>query len=110
MLVINLTILGLLLTQTQQDSALSFAAWIVLGLVVGFIGSKLLNKTRHGLRRDFLLGIAGAIVGGFFSHLLGNPGVKGLDSYSLVVAVVGAAVFLIVYHAVFRRTRFLNMR
>lgn len=110
MLVINLTILGLFLTQSQQDSALSFAAWIVLGLVVGFIGSKLLNKTRHGLRRDCLLAVVGAIVGGFFSHLLGNPGVKGLDFYSLVVAVVGAAVFLIVYHAMFRRRGFLNVR
>jgi uncharacterized membrane protein YeaQ/YmgE (transglycosylase-associated protein family) len=110
MLVVKLTVLGLLLTQSQEDSALSFAAWIALGLVVGFIGSKILNKTRHGLRRDCLLGMVGAIVGGFFSHLLGNPGVKGLDFYSLVVAVVGAAVFLIVYHAVFRRRRFLNMR
>ena len=107
---INLTILVLFLTQSQQDSALSFAAWLVLGLVVGFIGSKILNKTRHGLRRDCLLAVVGAIVGGFFSHLLGNPGVKGLDFYSLVVAVVGAAVFLIVYHALFRRRHFLNLR
>lgn len=76
----------------------------------GFIGSKLLNKTRHGLRRDCLLGIVGAIVGGFFSNLLGKPGVSGLDVYSLVVAVVGAAVFMIVYHALFRRRGFLNMR
>jgi len=109
-LAINLTILVLFLTQSQQDSALSFAAWLVLGLVVGFIGSKILNKTRHGLRRDCLLAVVGAIVGGFFSHLLGNPGVKGLDFYSLVVAVVGAAVFLIVYHALFRRRHFLNLR
>jgi uncharacterized membrane protein YeaQ/YmgE (transglycosylase-associated protein family) len=110
MLVFNLTTFGVLMTQSQQDSASSFAAWIVLGLVVGFIGSKILNKTRHGLRRDCLIGIVGAIVGGFFSHLLGNPGVKGMDFYSLIVAVVGAAVFLIVYHAVFRQRRFLNMR
>lgn len=110
MLVFSLTIFGVFLTQSQQDSALSFAAWIVLGVVVGFVGSKILNKTRHGLRRDCLLGVVGAIVGGFFSHLLGNSGVKGLDFYSLVVAVVGAAVFLIVYHALFRRRRFLSMR
>ena len=109
-MVINLTILGMLISRSQQDSALSFAAWIAIGLVVGFIGSKLLNKTRHGLRRDCLLGIVGAIVGGFFSNLLGKPGVSGLDVYSLVVAVVGAAVFMIVYHALFRRRGFLNMR
>jgi uncharacterized membrane protein YeaQ/YmgE (transglycosylase-associated protein family) len=110
MLVINLTTFGVLLSQSQQDSALSFAAWIGLGLVVGFIASKLLNKRRHGLRRDCLLGIVGAIVGGFLANLLGNPGVKGLDLYSLVVAAVGAAVFVLVYYALFRRRRFLNMR
>lgn len=110
MLVIDLTALGMLISNSQRDSVVSFAAWIVLGLVVGFIGSKILNKTRHGLRRDCLLGIVGAIVGGFLSNLLGKPGVTGLDVYSLVVAVVGAAVFMVVYHALFRRRRFLNIR
>jgi len=85
MLVINLTTFGLLISRSQQDSALSFAAWIVLGLIVGFIGSKLLNKTRHGLRRDCLLGIVGAIVGGFLSNLLGKPGVTGLDVFGLLL-------------------------
>lgn len=89
---------------------MSFVAWIVLGLVAGFIGSKILNKTGHGLGRDVLLGIVGAIVGGFLSNLFGKPGVTGLDLYSLFVAVVGAVVFIIVYHAMFRRRRFLSMR
>ena len=110
MLVIDLTTFGLLISNRQESSAMSFAAWIVLGLVVGFIGSKILNKTGRGLVRDVLLGIVGAIVGGFLSNLLGKPGVTGLDLYSLLVAVVGAVVFMIVYHALFRRRRFLSMR
>jgi uncharacterized membrane protein YeaQ/YmgE (transglycosylase-associated protein family) len=110
MSVIDLTTLGILTSNTQQGAAMSFVAWIVLGLVVGFLGSKLLNKTRHGLRRDCLLGIVGAIVGGFLSNLFGKPGVAGLDVYSLIVAVVSASVFMIVYHALFRRRRFLSMR
>jgi uncharacterized membrane protein YeaQ/YmgE (transglycosylase-associated protein family) len=110
MSVISLTTLGMLISSTQQDSVMSFVAWIVLGLVVGFIGSKFLNKTGRGLVRDVLLGIVGAIVGGFLSNLLGKPGVTGLDFYSLFVAVVGAVVFMIVYHALFRRRRFLSMR
>lgn len=110
MLVIDLTTLGTLISNSKQDSALSFVAWIVLGLFVGFIGSKLLNKTRRGLVRDVLLGVVGAIVGGFLSNLLGKPGVTGLDLYSAIVAVVGAVVFLIVYHALFRRRHFLSMR
>ena len=110
MSVIILTTLSLLISSRQQDSALAFVAWIMLGLVVGFICSKLLNKTGRGLVRDVLLGIVGAIVGGFLSNLLGKPRVSGLDVYSLFVAVVGAVVFMIVYHALFRRKRFLSMR
>jgi uncharacterized membrane protein YeaQ/YmgE (transglycosylase-associated protein family) len=110
MLVIDLNSLGMLISSRQQDSVISFVAWIVLGLVVGFIGSKILNQTGHGLRRDCLLGIGGAIVGGFLSNLFGNPSGPGPDLYSLLVAVVGAVVFMIVYHALFRRRRFLSMR
>jgi uncharacterized membrane protein YeaQ/YmgE (transglycosylase-associated protein family) len=106
----SLATLGMLISSRQQDSAVAFVAWIILGLVVGFIGSKILNKTGRGLVRDVLLGIVGAIVGGFLSNLLGKPGVTGLDLYSLFVAVVGAVVFMIVYHALFRRRRFLSMR
>ena len=39
-------------------------AWIVVGLVAGFIGSKIVNKTGEGLVRDIILGIVGAFVGG----------------------------------------------
>ena len=84
---------------------MSFFAWIVLGLIAGFIGSKLVNKTGEGLIRDVLLGIVGAIVGGFLFNLFGASGVTGLNLYSLFVAVVGAVIFLVVYHAIFRRTR-----
>ena len=110
MSVIDLDSLGMLISNRQQSSATSFVAWIVLGLVAGFIGSKTLNKTDHGLVRYVLLSIIGAIVGGFLANLYGKPGVTGLDFYSLLVALVGAVVFMIVYHAMFRRRRFLNMR
>jgi uncharacterized membrane protein YeaQ/YmgE (transglycosylase-associated protein family) len=82
---------------------MSLLAWIVLGLVAGFIGSKLVNKTGEGLILDIVLGIVGAIVGGWLFHLFGMSGVTGLNLYSLLVAVIGAVVFLLVYHAI-RRT------
>jgi uncharacterized membrane protein YeaQ/YmgE (transglycosylase-associated protein family) len=110
MSVIDLTSLGMLISNRQQSSATSFVAWIVLGAVAGFIGSKILNKTDHGVVRYVLLSIIGAIVGGFLANLYGKPGVTGLDFYSLLVALVGAVVLMIVYHAMFRRRRFLNMR
>jgi uncharacterized membrane protein YeaQ/YmgE (transglycosylase-associated protein family) len=109
MSVISLNSLGMLISTRQQNSAITFAAWIVIGLVVGFIGSQILNRRDRYLVRYILLSIVGAIVGGFLSNLFGKPGIRGLDFYSLIVAVVGAFVFLIVYHALFRRRRFLEM-
>ncbi|HEY4443427.1 MAG TPA: GlsB/YeaQ/YmgE family stress response membrane protein [Steroidobacteraceae bacterium] len=82
---------------------MSLLAWIVLGLIAGFIASKLVNKTGEGMLMDIILGVVGAVVGGWLFHTFGMPGVTGLNLYSLLVAVVGAAVFLIVYHALTRR-------
>ena len=78
-------------------------AWIILGLVAGFIGSKLVNKTGEGLIMDIVLGVVGAVVGGFIFSLFGAGGVTGLNLYSLVVAVIGAVVVLLAYHAIVRR-------
>ena len=81
---------------------MSILAWLVLGLIAGFIGSKLVNKTGEGLVLDIGLGIVGAIVGGWLFSLFGMSGVTGVNLYSLVVAVIGAIVFLLVYHAIRR--------
>jgi uncharacterized membrane protein YeaQ/YmgE (transglycosylase-associated protein family) len=84
---------------------MSIVAWIVLGLIAGFIASKLVNKTGEGLIVDIVLGIVGAVVGGWLFNVFGLAGVSGLNLYSLFVAVVGAAVLLIGYHALFRFAR-----
>ena len=82
---------------------MSFIAWIVLGLVAGFIASKIVNKSGEGVVLDILLGIVGAVVGGYLFQTFGMAGVTGLNISSILVAVVGAVIFLVVYHAVFRR-------
>ena len=82
---------------------MSLISWIVLGLIAGFIGSKLVNKRGEGFFLDIALDIVGAVVGGWLFSLLGMQGVTGLNIYSLIVAVVGAVVFLVVYHAIRRR-------
>jgi uncharacterized membrane protein YeaQ/YmgE (transglycosylase-associated protein family) len=83
---------------------MSFIAWIVLGLVSGFVASKLVNKSGAGLLMDIVLGIVGAVLGGWLFNTFGMPGVSGLNLYSFAVAVIGAVVFLIVYHALTRRS------
>jgi uncharacterized membrane protein YeaQ/YmgE (transglycosylase-associated protein family) len=82
---------------------MSIISWIVLGLIAGFIGSKLVNKTGEGFFLDIVLGIVGAVVGGWLFSLFGMQGVTGLNIYSLIVAVVGAVVLLVAYHAIRRR-------
>jgi uncharacterized membrane protein YeaQ/YmgE (transglycosylase-associated protein family) len=81
---------------------MSFFAWIILGLIAGFIGSKIVNKKGEGLILDILLGIVGAIVGGWLFSTFGGGGVTGLNLYSFAVAIVGAVVVLVVYHAIRR--------
>jgi len=82
---------------------MSIFAWIVLGLIAGFIGSKIVNKRGEGLFLDILLGIVGAVLGGWLFQRFGMAGVSGINIYSIFVAVVGSILFLILYHAVFRR-------
>ena len=83
---------------------MSIVAWLVLGLIAGFIASRIVNKSGEGLILDIVLGIVGAIVGGFLFSYFGASGVTGLNLYSLLVAVVGAIVVLLVYHAIAGRT------
>lgn len=82
---------------------MSFLAWIILGLIAGFIGSKIVNKTGEGFFLDIILGIVGAVVGGWLFSMFGAHGVTGLNVYSLIVAVIGAIIVLMIYHALFRR-------
>ena len=81
---------------------MSILAWIVLGLIAGFIGSKIVNRHGEGIFLDILLGIVGAMVGSWLFGYFGGHGVTGLNIYSLAVAVVGSIVILVVYHVIRR--------
>ncbi|MFZ2018045.1 MAG: GlsB/YeaQ/YmgE family stress response membrane protein [Methyloceanibacter sp.] len=79
---------------------MSVIAWIVLGLIAGFIASKLVSGSGQGLLMDIVLGIIGAVVGGYLFTALGATGITGFNLYSMFVAIVGAAVLLWLYHAI----------
>jgi uncharacterized membrane protein YeaQ/YmgE (transglycosylase-associated protein family) len=81
---------------------MSFLAWIVLGLIAGFIGSKIVNRRGEGMILDIVLGIVGALVGGWLFSVFGAHGVTGLNLYSMFVAVIGAIVVLLIFHAIRR--------
>ena len=81
---------------------MSIIGWIILGLIAGFIASKIVNKQGEGFFLDIILGIVGALVGGWLFELIGKTGVTGFNLYSMFVAIIGAIVVLVVYHAVRR--------
>ena len=78
-------------------------AWLILGLIAGFIASKVVNKAGQGVVLDIVLGIVGALVGGFLFSALGASPVTGLNLYSIIVAIIGAIVVLVIYHAIVGR-------
>lgn len=99
MSIIDIVTMSLFLSDRRENSALAFISWIFLGMVTGFIVSKLINKTGHGRQRDILLGVVGAVVAGFLTNLFREAGVANLNLYSLFVAIIGAGAFLVIYHA-----------
>ena len=93
---------GALFVRNALEDGMSFFAWICLGLLAGFITSHLVNHRGEGMVLDILLGIVGAIIGGWVFQLFGARGVTSLNAYSLAVAVTGSILFLVVYHAIRR--------
>ena len=85
---------------------MAIIAWVLLGLVAGIIGSKIMNNTQSGLVLDSILGVAGAVVGGIVFQMIGFHRVTGLNLWSLFVAVIGSVIVLGGYHFVAQlRTR-----
>jgi uncharacterized membrane protein YeaQ/YmgE (transglycosylase-associated protein family) len=83
---------------------MSIIAWIVLGLIAGFIASKIFVGSGQGMLMDIVLGIVGAVVGGYLFNALGSTGVTGFNLWSMFVAVVGAVVLLWLYHLIAGRS------
>jgi uncharacterized membrane protein YeaQ/YmgE (transglycosylase-associated protein family) len=79
---------------------MNIIAWIVLGLIAGFIGSKIVNKRGEGILLDIVLGVVGAVLGGWLFNQFGSAGVTGFNIWSLLVAVVGSVAVLLIWHAI----------
>jgi uncharacterized membrane protein YeaQ/YmgE (transglycosylase-associated protein family) len=82
---------------------MTLLVWVVLGLVSGFIASKIIIKSGEGFILDIVLGVVGAVLGGWIFNTFGMVGVSGLNLYSFFVAIVGAMLVLVTYHFVVRR-------
>lgn len=79
---------------------MGFIAWIVLGALAGWIASMIMgNNAEQGGMGNIIVGIIGAVIGGFLMQLFGASGVNGFNLYSLLVAIGGAVVLLFIYRA-----------
>lgn len=85
---------------------MSLLGWIVFGLICGFIASRIVNKEGEGCMLNIALGLVGAVVGGVLFELLGEQVFWHFDLWSMLVAIIGAVVVLVIYHAVTGRKTF----
>jgi uncharacterized membrane protein YeaQ/YmgE (transglycosylase-associated protein family) len=84
---------------------MSIIGWLILGLIAGFIASKIVHDSGQGLVMNIVLGVVGAIVGGFLFSTFGGAPVTGFNLYIMFVAVIGAIVVLWLYHLIAGRRR-----
>jgi uncharacterized membrane protein YeaQ/YmgE (transglycosylase-associated protein family) len=73
--------------------------WLLLGLVAGYIGSKIVNKSGEGILMDTLIGVCGSVLGGWLATTFLHLGPGGLI-YNLLIAVIGSVILLLVYRAI----------
>jgi len=90
------------MNEVMREVSMSILAWVILGLISGFIASKIVNKQGEGILLDIVLGIGGALFGGWIFSAIGHSGVTGVNLYSIFVSVIGAIVVLVLYHALSR--------
>lgn len=79
---------------------MGFIAWIVLGALAGWIASKVMNTdAEQGAIANILIGIVGAVIGGFLFSMFGGSGINGFNVYSLLVALIGSIVLIAILKA-----------
>jgi uncharacterized membrane protein YeaQ/YmgE (transglycosylase-associated protein family) len=82
---------------------MSIVAWIIMGLVAGFVASRIVDHRGRGFFLDAAIGVAGALVGGFLFRFFGATGVTGFNLWSVFVSIIGAVILLSIAHAFTRR-------
>jgi uncharacterized membrane protein YeaQ/YmgE (transglycosylase-associated protein family) len=85
---------------STTNEGIGIVAWIVIGLIAGYLASRIVNKSGEGLVLDIILGIVGAFIGGVIFRAVGSSGVTGFNVWSIFVAFIGAVVLLVLYHAI----------
>lgn len=84
----------------KGGECMDFLLWIIFGALVGWVASIFMKTDEEqGALMNIVVGIVGAVLGGFLMNIFGQPGVTGFNFYSLFVALLGAIILLWVYRA-----------
>jgi uncharacterized membrane protein YeaQ/YmgE (transglycosylase-associated protein family) len=86
----------------RQEAVMSFLVWIVIGLVFGFLGSQLAPGRGRDILPHMLLGLVGAITGGWLFYAFGPVGLNGLNLNSHFTAAAGSLAVLLAWHGLRR--------
>lgn len=84
---------------------MSIILWIVLGLIAGWLANVIMGTGGYGVLGDIILGIIGALIGGLLASLLFGVAVTGLNLTSIIIAVIGAILFIAIYRLLVPGTR-----
>jgi len=88
-------------TSRKEKSRMGILAWIIVGLIAGALAKMFVpGEGPGGILGDMLVGIVGAVIGGWVFNLFGHVGAYGLNLYSILVALVGAIILLMILRAV----------
>ncbi|MDQ6780349.1 MAG: GlsB/YeaQ/YmgE family stress response membrane protein [Candidatus Eremiobacteraeota bacterium] len=80
---------------------MSILAWIVVGIIAGFLAKAVVpGEGPGGILGDMIIGIIGAILGGWIANTLGHYGASGINLWSILVAFIGGVVLLLIIRAV----------
>ncbi len=77
---------------------ISIISWVIIGLIAGILGKLIMpGRDPGGFLLTIIIGMAGALIGGFLVRLLGGVGITGFNAWSILVAILGAVTLLAVY-------------
>lgn len=80
---------------------MSIIAWLVVGLIAGWLASIFMKTdAAQGPLTDIIVGVIGALIGGFVMNFFGQAGVSGIDIYSIFVATLGAIILIALKRAI----------
>ena len=87
------------ISRRDKGATMNIVLWVVLGGIAGWIAS-IITASNRGILGDIILGILGALLGGWIMSMVGGTGVSGFNIASLLVAILGSVILIWISRAI----------